>query len=295
MKIHNYDDNHIINYDETGIFLNSVKKNTVDFKGKKQINVNNGGQDKTRVTLGIGGTASGLKLLPFVIFRASPGKTVERYLEKLPIMKKKLLIASVHKNAWIDERTFKIWIDQCYTRYHNTYSARKLLLLEYCDVHLKESCIEKIRQLNTDIVYIPRGCTSVLQPMDALVNKEIKAAKTKKYHDLLLNTNRKKVEKNELLDYILTCWNDLEPSIIIKSFKKTVLKDFDMIETYDDEGNIVFERGLYFDEDLILSDGEESNNIDSSNSYEEFQVDSEEESDNSDHNINYSNEEIEVD
>jgi len=68
-------DEHIINCDETAIFLDAVTARTVDHRGSKSVRVRSTGKEKSRVTCMIAVSMSGAMLKPMVILK---GKSIGR-------------------------------------------------------------------------------------------------------------------------------------------------------------------------------------------------------------------------
>jgi len=83
------------------------------------------------------------------------------------------LIVSANSSAWINEETFLQWIQKVW-RPHATNHARNLLIMDRFRVHEKESALKVLEEVNTDVLFIPRGLTFYLQPCDVYINKVVK-------------------------------------------------------------------------------------------------------------------------
>ncbi len=118
------------------------------------------------------------------------------------------------------------------------FPERKLLLIDQCDVHLKPEAVDKIKNLNTDILFIPKRLTSILQPLDSLVNKEFKRLWKNSYQSKL-EVGKTNLDKSEIVTDIFNIWMELKRNIIIKSFYKTVMKEVEYVNVYHDDGNVI--------------------------------------------------------
>ena len=85
-----------------------------------------------------------------------------------------------------------------------------------------------IRSLDTDLVFIPAGCTSICQPMDVSVNAPFK----KKIIDFWVEwrhqpasrtaaANLKQPTQQHVINWISTSWEELADDIIKKSFLRS--------------------------------------------------------------------------
>lgn len=88
-------------------------------------------------------------------------------------------------------------------------------------------------RFNTDIIYIPGGCTGILQPADVSWNRPFKAAMQECYdewlfngqHTFTANGNRRPPPLPLFLTWIKQSWDKITPDIIRKSFKKCGLSN----------------------------------------------------------------------
>ena len=114
--------------------------------------------------------ADGWKLNPFVVFK---GVQLVAELNSIPGV-----VVALSKNGWINEKLTNDWVKRVW----GVFSFEKRLLVwDAYKCHLLESVKHEVqRATNTDIVMIPGGLTSLVQPAHVCWNKPFKEA----YHHL---------------------------------------------------------------------------------------------------------------
>lgn len=80
-----YDEDYtIINMDETPCYLEMGFDTTLEFTGKKNVDILSSGLNRYRVSVILAVVGSGFKLPPLKILKGEPGKTIEKELRGLP-------------------------------------------------------------------------------------------------------------------------------------------------------------------------------------------------------------------
>ena len=103
-----------------------------------------------------------------------------------------------------------------------------MLVLDAFKGHLTDSVKKQLRKMNTELVVIPGGMTSVLQPMDISINKPFKDRLRQQYlawisDPALELTETGKIRRaapSEVARWMSVAWKAIPESIIIRSFKK---------------------------------------------------------------------------
>ncbi len=85
----------------------------------------------------------------------------------------KHLVVKSNAKAWITEKLMLEWVEEIYNKIKLQNNCMKLLILDKCSSHLKTSVVEKIKSAGF-FEFIPAGCTSLVQPLDIMVNKPFK-------------------------------------------------------------------------------------------------------------------------
>ena len=117
--------------------------------------------------------ADGTKLNPVVIFKR---KTLPKGVKFVPGV-----IVQAHPKGWMDEAGTQQWLRQVWnTRPGAMISKRSMLVWDMFRAHVTDTCKKTTSEIRTDMVVIPGGLTSVLQPLDVCLNKPFKDRLRKK-------------------------------------------------------------------------------------------------------------------
>lgn len=117
----------------------------------------------------------------FVIFKA---KKVPRDVQDLEDEKLKL---SANSTAWMDVKAFEDWIQRIWAPYCRQFS-RTLLVMDHFKAHTAPSVLEKLAELNTDVLLVPPGLTYYTQPCDVYLNGPLKARIRQRWQDYMVKT-----------------------------------------------------------------------------------------------------------
>ena len=74
-------------------------------------------------------------------------------------------------NAWCDEPTMAHWIRGCW---RPKIVPNTLLIADVHRAQTIQGIKDLLLQCNTDLLLVPPGCTSLVQPMDVVFNKPFK-------------------------------------------------------------------------------------------------------------------------
>ena len=85
----------------------------------------------------------------------------------------------------------------------------------------------RLKEINTESVIVPGGCTKHIQVPDVVWNKPLKQKVAELYdewfsngaHELTVSGNMKPVPRRLVLDWILTAWKALPKEMVESSFK----------------------------------------------------------------------------
>lgn len=106
----------------------------------------------------------------------------------------------------------------------------RLLLLDKCSSHTKKSVIDSIEVGEDSIDFIPAGCTSLVQPLDLVINKPFKDKLKDFFEKWLSETGIKETNKTKkgyvkapssilVLKWIKEAWCQINSDLVVKSFK----------------------------------------------------------------------------
>jgi len=103
-----------------------------------------------------------------------------------------------------------------------------MLVLDAVKGHLTDSVKNQLHKMKTELVVIPGGMTSVLQPMDISSNKPFKDRLRQQYLTWIVDSaleltetgKVKRAASSEVTRWVSAAWKAILESIIVRSFKK---------------------------------------------------------------------------
>ena len=98
--------------------------------------------------------------------------------------------------------------------------------------HLTDEIKNKIHRLKSELVVIPVGMTSVLQPLDVSVNKPFKARLSEHYGHWILDHDREltvsgKIKRapRHVAHWVSSTWTSIPAELVAKSFRKCCISN----------------------------------------------------------------------
>ena len=162
----------IANMDQTPLPFSFTQGSTYADRGEKSVWIRGGasGLDKRQCTVQLTLFADGEpRVKPLIIFRGK-GKRIA-VAERASYDSR--VIVQFQANAWSDEDIMKFWVRHCWK---SSCDGPMHLIL---DVHSaqKSNAIQTIleKECNTEVTFVPGGCTSLVQPIDVAFNKPFKS------------------------------------------------------------------------------------------------------------------------
>jgi hypothetical protein len=140
------------------------------------------------------------------------------------------------KNAWMTWELMEVWLG-CVWEYWAGVLSRvwSMLAMDTFCGHLSVRIKNRLRHKNTNLVIIPSGMRSQLEPLDVLVNKPFKylvckhcdAWLNKDNHILTTSDKIKKASASIIAEWISKAWKEVPDNIIPESFLKCYLSNMD--------------------------------------------------------------------
>ena len=159
---HDYTDYNIANADQTMIRFDMVPKYTNNVKGERTVRISNTGCSKVGLTVMLSAHASGHKDAALVVFKERRGEIPQRVRAQLILPDNVRISAS--PNGWMTNEKMAEWLRRIWRR--NTDDVRRLLILDRATIHTSQGTQAALAENDTDVVFIPGGCTHLLQPAD---------------------------------------------------------------------------------------------------------------------------------
>lgn len=216
-----YDLAQIGNMDETPVWLEMPGSYTLDYTGEKEIRASTTGHHKERVTVLLSGLADGTKLSPLVLL---PGVRPPKDHD-IPAGIVVYMCGS-GKGSWSNAEVTMYWLAKIWGVNNR---KRRLLVWDTFRGHTTDQVKDKVRgYFNSDLVFIPPGCTGIVQPADVSWNAPFKRHLEELYDEWQFSApkeltrygNPKPPSKPLLLKWIKQAWDLVTPEIVQKSFKK---------------------------------------------------------------------------
>ncbi|KAL4477044.1 hypothetical protein ABPG72_015357 [Tetrahymena utriculariae] len=210
-----YDFEHIINFDEIGIFKDDCGTQSIAFRGDKSVQVKTSGNDKTMYSIGLAISYEGSKLKQSVVWPSKGKKKI--FKNEIP---ESIQIIYRDKGSWFDQNVFKQWIKHNLSEYAKQLPSHKkgLLLIDNHKSHNYADLMDDLKKINYDLEKLPSNTTDQLQPLDLSLNKIFR----QKYRDLWEEkqievedeTKVKKITHDEFLQMIDSVWGSIEQESI---------------------------------------------------------------------------------
>ena len=169
---HDYADHAIGNMDQTMARFDMAPSTTNNVRNERNIRIATGGGSKKGFTVALAARADGTKLPAYCVLKEPSGRIPPRVMANLVVPHNIRLAAS--KNGWMTGELMQDWVQRCWGG--NQDDVRRLLILDQARIHTMPATVEKIAEKDTDVVFIPGGCTPIAQPADVSWNKPFKAA-----------------------------------------------------------------------------------------------------------------------
>ncbi|CAN0050933.1 unnamed protein product, partial [Pylaiella littoralis] len=165
------------NMDQTPVQHEMPAETTLQQRSDKDARIATGGErkEKERFTLCLAVTADGKKVPVRIIFKGTPFiPTVTGFGHPMGGMS-----FGVQGKSWCDLRGCKLWIRESWRVRPNNGSVLKqracILVLDDFKCHKDDEFIAFLkRDTNTIVIFIPGGLTPLLQPLDCMLNKQMK-------------------------------------------------------------------------------------------------------------------------
>ena len=211
--------------DETALTMNMPSNKAVHKIGSKTICIKTQRQEKARVSVILACCANGVKLKPFIIFKGAKNGCIYKKLIKEIYVKEKKAEIYVNSKVWATIEIIKLWIENIYIPFFKNKDLKKTLLI-WDNATMHTSLISKfLYEKGINYVLIPKGLTSILQPLDVSINRPFKDWMKRTYESSIavFKTGKvPKIKREIILKWIVdNNWFDdskIKTEIIINSF-----------------------------------------------------------------------------
>ena len=167
---HNISPAHVFNMDQTMCHFDMVPNRMNNSIGKKCIRIVSTKATNKGFTVAHCANGAGEKVPALIIFKEKGGKLGPRVIKTLTCPPNVLVTAST--NGWMTANVYHWWLN---TVCGTNMAARRLLLVDTYKTHMTDESKQIVDEnCNSELILIPAGCTSLVQPMDVSVNRPCK-------------------------------------------------------------------------------------------------------------------------
>ena len=220
-----YNPDQIYNADETGLYIRATPDRSLCFANSKP---SGGKKSKDRITLMVCSNMSGTDKKKLLVIGKSKQPRCFKNVKSLPVD------YEANCNAWMTSEIFENWL-RSWDKQLRLQCRKILLLVDNCPAHPNVKALTNIK-----LEFLPPNTTSIIQPMDQGIIKNIKGFYRKQLCDRLLeeldldgednsddvkqlNYNKLAVKKINLLSAITVAaqaWNSVTPTTLSNCFRK---------------------------------------------------------------------------
>ena len=126
------------------------------------------------------------------------------------------------RNGWMTRVEYHHWL-QCVFK---SQAERRILVVDSYKSHKSEESIEIAkRRCNSEVIIIPGGCTSIIQPMDKCINKPFKTYMRQEWQEWMREDrpttkagNLKQPTRQNIVNWVSKAWASIEQKVITDSF-----------------------------------------------------------------------------
>lgn len=223
----------IANMDQTPLPFVLDDGKTYEGTGKKEVWTASAasGLDKRQCTVQLTVFADGKpRVRPTIIFRGQ-GKRIAKSEQESWDSRVRVMF---QKKAWCDEVIMKEWVASewanVFTNPHTASSTGKILVADVHTAQQTDDVKAALCKYKTELVNVPPGCTSRIQPLDVSVNKPFKEA-VKRQHEAHISENLALYTEGRLTasdrrvlltKWVGVAWQEInqKKDVIVRSFRK---------------------------------------------------------------------------
>lgn len=155
--------------DQTGILYENTTSRTIEFSGRREVPIQTQGDDKKRVTLFSLMNACGELFTQLIVYKGIPDARIHQEVQDYD---EYLTYHTVQDNAWCDGLVLIEWLYKIWHPLVSRLPGPKLLILDSYPLHLDLKA--KFEENDTHVLFVPKGLTWALQPLDCGFFKVLK-------------------------------------------------------------------------------------------------------------------------
>jgi hypothetical protein len=210
-----------LSMDETGVLYDSSSNYTYDRKVVRDVVVKSHYAVKRKLSVAITlGYAKDkpFMLPPFIIFK-SDAKKNSTTVEEINKTIGNDAYCSWSGSGWNTEVTMKSYCSFLVKHLRNFILGKVLLICDGYYSHENRHCVNYLEQNKVDILILPSGCTSILQPLDVNFNKSLKSLLKSSYAKFLAKCPLESVPPHKtIVEWIISACKEIDMDLIYEGF-----------------------------------------------------------------------------
>ena len=211
---------HIVNMDQTMCRFDMAPARTNNVRGEKTIRIKTTRTEKKGFTVALAAAADGATLPAIIIFKERGGVLGERVRRSLRVPSNVRLRSST--NGWMTATEYQNWLLHVYGKQRE----RRFLVVDCYKPHKAEESIKMAKErCNANVVIVPGGCTSIIQPMDKCINKPFKESMRQSWQEWMRQDraktkqgNLKQPTRQDAINWVSIAWDSISQETIVNSF-----------------------------------------------------------------------------
>ena len=218
---HDYTAYNILNMDQTMCRFDMNPGATNEVRGGRDVRIASTGGAKRGFTVALCGSASGHKKPAYIVLKEPNGRIPPRVFANLRIPGNVRVTCS--PNGWMTGEKMQDWIQRILGP--NNDDIRRLLVLDRARIHTMQATRDTLNGSDIDHVFIPGGCTPIVQPADVCWNSAFKSEMRKQYklwrrQDLrTAQGNLKMASRQDVINWVSHAWANIDQQVLSRSFK----------------------------------------------------------------------------
>lgn len=211
------------NCDESGLCGATTSNRILAKRGSRWVHDTAGGSGRSYTTIHGCGSASGIRLPPFVVYK---GKNLYGSWTKGGAAGAQY---SVSESGWMETANYESWFKKMFLPFtkHLRDSGPIILYFDGHYSHVSIKLIELSRENNVNLILLPSNTTHVLQPLDVGVYGPLKQGWKKILGHYKMKTKAANIGKEEFPKLVAELWDTtFKPEHLIGGFRESGLYPF---------------------------------------------------------------------
>ena len=216
---YNVNPENIFLMDECAVWFDSSGNTTVETTGRRTVGIKTTGHEKANVTVCLTVSASGQKLMPYIVFKGG-----SREAQRLDTVRPRRMFLSSSASGWFDQ---DVTLDYLRRVIPHLAFCRQMIVWDSFRCHISEATKTILRSRRILNVIIPGGCTGYVQVADVSLNKPLKESIRQRYHQWMASDdhtftaqgNMRAPSKEQLVQWVVESWEEIPRNLILRSMK----------------------------------------------------------------------------